>query len=41
MVINAWIFDDGEMKDRLIDVEDLNLFGIIAEDEEGGENERL
>lgn len=36
MVINVWIFDDdGEMKDRLIDVEDLKLFGIIPEDKEG------
>lgn len=32
MVINEWVFDeDGEMKDKLIDVEDLKLFGIIPE----------
>jgi hypothetical protein len=35
MVINAWTFDeDGELKDRLIDIEDLKLFGIIPEAEE-------
>ncbi len=32
MVINAWIFDEeGEMHDRLIDLEDLKLFGVIEE----------
>lgn len=35
MVINAWTFDEnGELKDRLIDVEDLKLFGAIPEEEE-------
>jgi hypothetical protein len=35
MVINAWVFDEeGEMHDRLIDLEDLKLFGIIPETEE-------
>lgn len=39
MVINAWTFDeDGELKDRLIDVEDLKLFGVIQEDEERHSN---
>ena len=41
MVINAWTFDeDGELKDRLIDVEDLKLFGVIQEDEERGSEPR-
>ena len=35
MVINAWVFDEeGEMHDRLIDSEDLMLFGTIKEEDD-------
>ena len=34
MVINAMWFDDDELKEKLIDVEDLKLFGKIQEGEE-------
>lgn len=34
MVINAMWFDDDELKEKLIDVEDLKLFGEIPEEEE-------
>ena len=35
MVINVWVFDEeGEIKDRLTDIEDLKLFGIIPETED-------
>lgn len=34
MVINAMWFDDDELKEKLIDVEDLQLFGEIPEEEE-------
>lgn len=33
MVINAMWFDDDELKEKLIDVEDLKLFGEIPEEE--------
>ena len=34
MVINAMWFDDDELKEKLIDVEGLKLFGEIPEEEE-------
>lgn len=35
MVVNVWVFDEeGEMHDRLTDLEDLKLFGILPETEE-------
>lgn len=34
MVINVMWFDDDELKEKLIDVEDLKLFGEIPEEEE-------
>ena len=35
MVVNViWIDEEGELRERLTDLEDLKLFGIIPEDEE-------
>ena len=34
MVINVMWFNDDELKEKLIDVEDLKLFGEIPEEEE-------
>lgn len=35
MVVNViWIDEEGELRERLTDLEDLKLFGIIPEGEE-------
>lgn len=35
MVVNViWIDEEGELRERLTDLEELKLFGIILEDEE-------